>query len=57
MTMRLHIYLTEVARIAFEKYGDDYYGALNVAECIVSDTEKDPEIWATEIHAILEGEL
>ena len=51
-------YLQDVANLAFEKYGDDFYAALNVAECIVSDCEEEHlEKWAAQVHAILEGEL
>lgn len=52
-----HLYLHTVAKTAADKYGDDFYEALNVAEMIVQDTNGDPEKDAQRVHAILEGEL
>lgn len=49
-------YLEEVAKKAFDLYGDDFYAALNVAECIVRNTN-DPLGDAQRVHAVLEGEL
>ena len=46
-----------VAKTAADKYGDDFYEALNVAEMIVRDTNGDPEKDAQRVHAALEGEL
>ena len=49
-------YLKEVAKKVFDLYGDDFYAALNVAECIVRNTS-DLLGDAQKVHAILEGEL
>lgn len=49
-------YLEQVAKKAFDRYGDDFYAALNVAEMIVRNTD-DPERDAQRVHAVLEGEL
>lgn len=51
-------YLQKVAQRAFDYFGDDYYAALNVAECIVKDTEEEHlKMWTSRVHAVLEGEL
>ena len=58
MTLQLHVYLDKVAKTAFDKYGDDYYEALNAAECIVRDCEEgNIEHYAQRVHAVLEGEI
>lgn len=55
-SLRQMTYLEEIAKKAFDLYGDDFYAALNVAECIVRNTS-DPLGDALRVHAILEGEL
>ena len=49
-------YLEQVAKRCFDKYGDDFYEALNAAECIVRSTDN-LEGDAQKVHAVLEGEL
>lgn len=55
--MKIFKYLNTIAQICSDKYGDDFYDALNAAECIVNKVEEEPEKWASRVHAILEGEL
>lgn len=53
--MKRHLHILEVAKYCFDKYGDDYYSAINAAESITGLTE-DVEYDAVRVHAILEGE-
>jgi hypothetical protein len=46
----------DVAKYCFDNFGDDYYAAINVAECIAIPSE-DVKYDALRVHAILEGEL
>lgn len=55
-SLRQMTYLEQVAKRCFDKYGDNFYEALNAAECIVRSTD-DPEGDAQRVHAILEGEV
>lgn len=54
--LRLHAHILEVAKYCFDKFGDDYYEAINAAECIANPS-KDVKDDALRVHAILEGEV
>lgn len=49
-------HIRAVAQYCFDNFGDDYYEALNAAECIAIPSE-DVKHDAFRVHAILEGEL
>lgn len=54
------LWIRSVAWYAAEHFRDDFYSALNVAECIIERAGKDEEELkqdALRVHAILEGEL
>lgn len=55
-TLKSHTHILEVAKYCFDKFGDDYYSAINAAESITGLTN-DVEYDAVRVHAILEGEL
>lgn len=49
-------HIQEVAKYCFDNFGDDYYEALNAAECLPIPSE-DVKYDAFRVHAVLEGEL
>lgn len=54
------LWIRSVAWYAAEHLGDDFYAALNVAECIIDKpgmSEEELKKDALRVHAILEGEL
>ena len=54
------LWIRSVAWYAAEHLGDDFYAALNVAECIISKAganEEELKRDALRVHAVLEGEL
>lgn len=54
------LWIRSVAWYAAERLGDDFYAALNAAECIIDKPgtgEEELKRDALRVHAILEGEL
>lgn len=49
-------HIQEVAKYCCDNFGDDYYEALNAAECLPIPSE-DVKYDAFRVHAVLEGEL
>lgn len=49
-------HIRAVAQYCFDNFGDDYYEALNAAECVATLGES-VEQDAFMVHAILEGEV
>ena len=56
--MKRHAYVSEIASLCYDNYGDDYYAAINVAESVALDPDcNDSRGDAAKVHAILEGEV
>lgn len=55
-TLRSHKHILDVAKYCFDRFGDDYYEAINATESITGLTD-DVKSDAVRVHAILEGEL
>ena len=49
-------HIREVAQYCADRFGDDYYAAINAAECLPIPSE-DVKYDAFRVHAVLEGEL